>query len=380
MTGHTIGFSNRSRSTNNFHYFTYFSILFLIIFLIYPCYEGHCSQVTLTWDPNSETDLAGYDIYYGTASGSYQWKTDVGNVTTYTQSGLDIGVTYYFAATAYNTQGLESGFSNEVVYMVPGCTYTISPSSTSISVSGGSGSVLVTTQAGCNWETSAAASWVTINSGSGTGSGTMSYSVSSNTGTTERVSSLTVAGNVFTITEAGLPSYTITASAGTGGAISPSGGVSVQSGVNQTFTIPANTGYKISNVTVDGVSQGAIASYTFTNVTASHTIAATFTAISGSPIVSTNSANSLTRSSAILNGTVKPNGLSTTYIFQWGRTTIYGNTTIVNSAGSGTSNVSASAKITGLRFNTAYHYRIVATNSAGTTYGSDMTFKTNNVW
>ena len=67
------------------------------------------AQVTLTWDPNSEPDLAGYDIYYGTASGNYQWKTDVGNVTTYTLNGLNIGVTYYFAATAYNTQGLESG-------------------------------------------------------------------------------------------------------------------------------------------------------------------------------------------------------------------------------------------------------------------------------
>ncbi len=113
---------------------------------------------------------------------------------------------------------------------------------------------------------------------------------------------------------------------------------------------------------------------------ANHTIAATFTSISGSPIVSTGSATSVTRSSATLNGTINPNGLSTTYVFQWGRTASYGNNTTVKSAGSGTSNVSASASITGLRFNTVYHYRIVATNAAGTTYGADMTFKTNKLW
>ena len=74
-----------------------------------------------------------------------------------------------------------------------------------------------------------------------------------------------------------LKTYTITASAGTGGSISPSGGVNVQSGANQTFTITPNTGYKIADVTVDGVSQGAITSYTFSAVNANHTIVASFT-------------------------------------------------------------------------------------------------------
>ncbi len=255
---------------------TLLSIFLIAVLLVFPYPEGHCSQVTLTWDPNSEPDLAGYDIYYGTASGNYQWKTDVGNVTTYTQSGLNIGATYYFAATAYNTQGLSSGFSNEVVYAVPSCTFSLSPSSASFSASGGSGSVVVTTQAGCNWGTSTAPSWITVNSGSGIGSGTMSYTVTPNTGTTQ-IASLTVAGNVFTITEAGLATYTITASAGTGGTISPSS-ATVTSGGSRTFTITPNTGYNIAGVTVDGVSQGAVSSYTFSNVTATHAITATFLA------------------------------------------------------------------------------------------------------
>lgn len=73
-----------------------------------------------------------------------------------------------------------------------------------------------------------------------------------------------------------ISTYTITVSAGANGTISPSGVVSVNSGGTGIFTITPNTGYHVSDVTVDGVSQGAITSYTFTNVVASHTIAATF--------------------------------------------------------------------------------------------------------
>ncbi|MDD4136493.1 MAG: PKD domain-containing protein, partial [Methanoregula sp.] len=73
-------------------------------------------------------------------------------------------------------------------------------------------------------------------------------------------------------------SYTITASAGTGGTISPSGSVSVTHGGDQPFTITRNPYYHISSVLVDDVSNGTISSYTFSNVTAPHTISATFAA------------------------------------------------------------------------------------------------------
>src|SRR5437870_12000577 len=72
------------------------------------------AQVTLAWDANTEPDLAGYKLYYGLSSGSYQFSVDVGNVTNYTLSGLLDGRIYYFAATAYNLSVAESGFSNEV--------------------------------------------------------------------------------------------------------------------------------------------------------------------------------------------------------------------------------------------------------------------------
>src|SRR3989454_6757424 len=71
------------------------------------------AQVTLACDPNTDPDLAGYKLYYGTSSGSYQFSVDVGNLTSYTLPGLLEGQIYYFAATAYNSSLDESGFSNE---------------------------------------------------------------------------------------------------------------------------------------------------------------------------------------------------------------------------------------------------------------------------
>ena len=72
------------------------------------------AQVTLAWDANSESDLGGYRVHYGTSSTSYSVHIDVNKATTYTVTGLTAGQTYYFAATAYDTSGNESGFSNMV--------------------------------------------------------------------------------------------------------------------------------------------------------------------------------------------------------------------------------------------------------------------------
>ena len=100
----------------------------------------------------------------------------------------------------------------------------------------------------------------------------------------------------------------------------------------------------------------------------------TFTTPAAVPTAQTNAASGITATGATLNGTVNPNGLPTTYCFQWGLTTAYGNTTSIQSCGSGTGNAAASVKLAGLTRNAIYHYRIVAINSLGTTYGADMTF------
>ncbi len=72
------------------------------------------SYLTLAWDPNTEPDLFGYLVYYGTASGEYVDSIDVGNITTYRLDDLLDGVTYFIAVTAYDTSGNESDFSEEV--------------------------------------------------------------------------------------------------------------------------------------------------------------------------------------------------------------------------------------------------------------------------
>ena len=73
-------------------------------------------------------------------------------------------------------------------------------------------------------------------------------------------------------------SYTITASTGANGSISPSGAVVVNAGANRTFTITPKAGYKVGIVSVDGISVGAVTSYTISNINANHTISATFAA------------------------------------------------------------------------------------------------------
>jgi hypothetical protein len=75
--------------------------------------------------------------------------------------------------------------------------------------------------------------------------------------------------------------YTISASAGANGSISPAGTVSVNQGSTQSFSITPNAGYTVGSVTVDNVNQGAISSYSFSNVQASHTIGASFVASTG---------------------------------------------------------------------------------------------------
>jgi Viral BACON domain len=74
------------------------------------------SSVTLTWNANTESDLAGYKVYRATASGAYAAPiaTLTGNVTNYAAMGLQVGTTYFFVVTAYDNAGNESSMSNEV--------------------------------------------------------------------------------------------------------------------------------------------------------------------------------------------------------------------------------------------------------------------------
>ena len=91
------------------------ALVFLVILLALP-QIGSAAEITLAWDANAESDVAGYKVYYGTASGKYTHSVDVGNVT---QTTLHVSKKKYcIALTAYDTYGNESGFSNEVSWPI----------------------------------------------------------------------------------------------------------------------------------------------------------------------------------------------------------------------------------------------------------------------
>ena len=104
-------------------------------------------------------------------------------------------------------------------------------------------------------------------------------------------------------------------------------------------------------------------------------ILSTILPANGPPIVTTNPAAFIASFSATLKGSLNPDGLSTTFHFQYGTTTSYGLTTAPQTQTGDTSRP-VSANINSLAAHTTYHFRIVASNTAGTTFGSDRTFTT----
>jgi hypothetical protein len=73
-------------------------------------------EVSLAWDPNTDADVSGYHLYYGTASGNYAESVDVGRRTNARVPNLQEGETYYFVVKAYNSEGVESLPSNEATF------------------------------------------------------------------------------------------------------------------------------------------------------------------------------------------------------------------------------------------------------------------------
>src|SRR3954447_3162586 len=94
----------------------------LLLLLLSHCVLQAAPYVTLVWNPNAEADITGYNVYFGSVSGTYTNKISVGKVTTNKVYGLSYGATYFFAVTALNTSGGESDFSNEYRYSVPAAT------------------------------------------------------------------------------------------------------------------------------------------------------------------------------------------------------------------------------------------------------------------
>ena len=237
---------------------------------------------TLAWDPpatNTDgtplTDLAGYEIYYGPTPGNYTNTLDVGNVTTSVVNNLTDGSTYYFAVTAYNSAGVESGFSNEVNATPPPPPPQLTVTTFTITATADIGGSI--TPAGTTGVSSGANQTFTIAPSAG-------YHVAAvlvdgaSMGAVTTYTFTSVTANHTIAASFAINTYTVTASADAGGAISPAGAVSSNYGGNAIFSITPNAGYSTTDVKVDGVSKGAVTTYTFTNISANHTITSSFAA------------------------------------------------------------------------------------------------------
>ena len=172
---------------------------------------------------------------------------------------------------------------------------------------------------------------------------------------------------------------TNTVYAGAGNAVSVIDGATNQ----VTATVAISSGFSAEGLGVDPSTHTAYLSASGTELPPSGVVYLIGTTTGGggtgqAPAVSTNAASGVFSAGATLNGSVNPEGQSTTYKFDYGTSTSYGSSvpSPAGSAGSGTSTVNESATLNGLRPGTTYHYRIEATNATGTTDGPDQTFTT----
>jgi hypothetical protein len=121
------------------------------------------------------------------------------------------------------------------------CSYAISPAQGSVPAGGGSGSVTVTAPAGCNWTAAANTSWITITSGaSGSGNGTVAYSAAANPDPVSRQGTITIAGQLFTLTQDASCGYSLSAAQATLGAGAASARVYVSAPAGCNWTAASN--------------------------------------------------------------------------------------------------------------------------------------------
>ncbi len=284
--------------------FSIYTLFCSLVFFLGCCFfssAAFAADLTLAWDSNSESDLAGYKVYYKTGSsgapydgtGADQGSSgievpledlDDSDNPIFTLSGLSENTVYYLAVTAYNEQGSESGYSNEVNHLVEPVVnmYTITSSAGSGGSITPSGATTVSQDSSQVYNiTSEAGYHVADVLVDGSSAGAVSSYTFNNVTTNHTI---TASFEINT--------HTITATSGSGGSISPSGTTAVSQGSSLTYTITPDAGYHVADVMVDGVSANVETSYTvnpvdgssmegsstytFSNITADHTISASF--------------------------------------------------------------------------------------------------------
>jgi len=260
-------------------------ILVSLISLFSLIPSSFSAEVKLAWDPNTESNLVGYKVYYKTGSsgepydgigidqGDSGFNILLDNLATpdnpsVSLTGLQDNEFYYFVITAVNSIGLESGYSSEVMY---------ESSSTSVTY-------VITSSSGPN------GSITPVGTTSVTQGANQTYSISPDSnyhikdvqvdgvavGAVSAYTFFNVTSDHMITAYFDINTYIIDASSAPNGSISPTGSVPVVHGDSQTFTIIPDVGYQIGQLIVDGGIVAPTTSYSFTSVTSGHSISANF--------------------------------------------------------------------------------------------------------
>ena len=226
-------------------------IFFLFFIAIIP--NSFAAQIRIAWDPNTEPDLAGYEIFYGTTSQSYGNPVNVGNVTSYTVAGLTAGQTYYLAVRAFDSSNNQSGFSNEVSGIATEVNQNFSfsvntaPSGISFVVDG----TTYSTSQAFNWVVGSSHT-LSISSPQAGGSGVRYvFGTWSDGGAQTHTITAPSANTTYTANFTTQYSLTTAASPAGGGTVSPSGINWYNSGQSVSATATAASGYSFTGWTGD---------------------------------------------------------------------------------------------------------------------------------
>ncbi|MFA5795145.1 MAG: fibronectin type III domain-containing protein [Candidatus Brocadiia bacterium] len=379
------------------------------------------TQINLSWQDNS-SDETGFKVEQKMGGGAYaQIASLSANAITYSDTGLMSGFIYYYRVRAYSASG-NSAYCSEVSAATS--ALNIAPTVMTNYLSNVSHN---TASFYGNLNPNGLATTVYFEYGTTTSYGTTTASQSAGNGTTSTSTSADITGltpstiyhfrmvatnssgtsygtdQTFNTSAQPVPPSATTGSATNvtynsvtlTGTANPNGFAATayfQWGTTTAYgstTQPIDIGSGLSSVNVADALIGIFASTTYHFRMVANNDSGTvfgndqtFVTPAGPPTALTNPATDIDFSSAELNGTVNPNGLSTDIQFQWGATTGYGSSTTLRNIGSGTAYININEPITGLATNATYNFRLMAINASGTVYGSNQSFTavTNTRW
>ncbi len=370
------------------------------------------AAVTAIVNPNGTATDAYFDLGTTTAYGSKSPSASVGNGTAsvafdYTFTGLTPGTTYHYRVVASSTAGTTDGADGIFTTSSSAAPTATTAAASSLGSTGATlnGAVDPNGQA-TSWyfeygKTTAYGTKTAVESaGNGTGSTTVSAALtklatgqvyhfrlvaSSPAGTIDGADmSFTPAGGPAAVTKAA--SAVSASSAKLNGTVNPNGqattwyfdyGTTTTYGSSTPVT-SAGSGTKSAavSVTVNGLAPGVYHYRLVATSPSGTTQGSDLTFGSAAPVVQTGTAESASTSAVTLTGTVNPEGNTASWYFEYGTTSAYGSKTPAKGAGSGIAPTGVSAAIGKLQSGTTYHYRLDASSSLGTTFGSDVTFTT----